>query len=175
MGARQVVLLIFSKSSHPVPLLSRQQPALLNPLAATLMNLPASAANKRLTAGLTPLDATLTKNRGVAFQSSNGFLRGSQPSNLQTFQPSNSFLVSRRSDVRRSDVATIFRPVFSIACALFQVPSPLTPLLATLTKTPGCTPTIPIPELASPLTLRPFDSWTLRPLDAPTFLSPAHR
>ncbi len=34
-------------------------------LAATLMDLPASVANKRLTAWLSPLDATLTKNRGV--------------------------------------------------------------------------------------------------------------
>src|SRR5712692_6631496 len=36
----------------------------VSPLAATLMDLPASVGNKRLTAGLTPLDATLTKNRG---------------------------------------------------------------------------------------------------------------
>jgi hypothetical protein len=33
-------------------------------LVATLMNLPASVANKRLTAKLNPLDATLTKIRG---------------------------------------------------------------------------------------------------------------
>jgi len=37
----------------------------LTPLAATLMDLPASVANKRLTTWLTPLDATLTENRGV--------------------------------------------------------------------------------------------------------------
>jgi len=36
----------------------------LSPLAATLVNLPASAANKRLTSQLSPLDATLTKTRG---------------------------------------------------------------------------------------------------------------
>src|SRR5260370_39329177 len=36
----------------------------LSPLAATLMNLPASVANKRLTPRLSPLDATLTKNGG---------------------------------------------------------------------------------------------------------------
>jgi hypothetical protein len=36
----------------------------ISPLAATLMDLPASVANKRLTVWLTPLDATLTKNRG---------------------------------------------------------------------------------------------------------------
>jgi hypothetical protein len=37
----------------------------VNPLAATLMDLPASVANKGLTVWLSPLDATLTKNRGV--------------------------------------------------------------------------------------------------------------
>jgi len=36
----------------------------LSPLAATLMDLPASVANKRLTVRLSPLAATLTKNRG---------------------------------------------------------------------------------------------------------------
>jgi len=36
----------------------------LSPLDATLMHLPASVANKGLTAWLNPLDATLTKNRG---------------------------------------------------------------------------------------------------------------
>ena len=37
----------------------------LSPLPATLVNLPASVANKRLTSWLSPLDAILTKNRGV--------------------------------------------------------------------------------------------------------------
>src|SRR6266436_2983716 len=37
----------------------------LSPLSATLTHLPASVANKRLTAALSPLAATLTKNRGV--------------------------------------------------------------------------------------------------------------
>src|SRR6266849_3591814 len=37
----------------------------LSPLDATLTHLPASVANKGLTAWLNPLDATLTKNRGV--------------------------------------------------------------------------------------------------------------
>jgi hypothetical protein len=54
-----------SNSSHPRPLLSRQHRAPASPLAATLMDLPASVANKRLTAKLTPLAATLTRNRGV--------------------------------------------------------------------------------------------------------------
>jgi hypothetical protein len=54
-----------SKPPHPNPLLSCQQTASVNPLFATLTKLPASVANKRLTEGLTLLDATLTKNRGV--------------------------------------------------------------------------------------------------------------
>jgi hypothetical protein len=45
---------------------------------------------------------------------------------------------------------TIFRPMFSIAYTLFQVTYPVTPLLATLTKTAGCTPKIPILELTPP-------------------------
>src|SRR6266851_4148429 len=39
-------------------------PSSLSPLAATLMDPPASVANKRLTVWLNPLDATLTKNTG---------------------------------------------------------------------------------------------------------------
>src|SRR6266446_6462427 len=50
--------LIPSESSAPTQLLSRQHFVRISPLAATLMDLPASVANKRLT-------ATLTKNRGV--------------------------------------------------------------------------------------------------------------
>ena len=34
------------------------------PLAATLVNLPASVANKELAGSLSPLNSTLTKNRG---------------------------------------------------------------------------------------------------------------
>jgi hypothetical protein len=51
---------------------------------------------------------------------------------------------------RSSDVPPIFRPVFSIAYALFQVPYPASPLPATLTKTAGCIPTIPILERVRP-------------------------
>ena len=65
MLPRQVVLLTSSESYHPIQLPSRQRPAPLNPLAATLMDFHASVANKRLTPGLSPLAATLTKNRGV--------------------------------------------------------------------------------------------------------------
>src|SRR6266403_2128779 len=65
MGARRVVLPTPSEPLHPTQLLSRQQSVSVSPLAATLMNLLASVANKRLTARLNPLAATLTKNRGV--------------------------------------------------------------------------------------------------------------
>ena len=60
-----VVLLTLSQSPYPTPLLFCQQTAPINPLLATLMDLPASVANKRLTESLTLLDATLTKNTGV--------------------------------------------------------------------------------------------------------------
>jgi len=85
MGARQVVLQTLPKSSHPRPLLSRQHRAAVSPLAATLMDFPASFANKSLTVNLTPLDATLTKNKGVvSFQSSEGFLPSGR-SDVKTF------------------------------------------------------------------------------------------
>jgi len=64
MPARHAVLLTPLESLHPKALLSRQPPPPISPLAATLMNLLASAANKRLTVELSPLDATLTKYRG---------------------------------------------------------------------------------------------------------------
>ena len=64
MSARQLALLTPPRSSHPRPLVSSQQSAPLSPLSATLMDLPASVANKRLTQSLSPLDSALTKNRG---------------------------------------------------------------------------------------------------------------
>ena len=68
MAARRAVLLTPAKSSHPSPLLSRQQLGSLTPLDATLMEFPVCVASKRLTAELTPLAATLTKNPGVGAQ-----------------------------------------------------------------------------------------------------------
>src|SRR3981189_3744566 len=69
MRPRHAVLLITPpKSSYPFQLLSRQQSALVSPLAATLMNLPASGANKRLTVRLNPLDATLAKKGFTSFK-----------------------------------------------------------------------------------------------------------
>src|SRR5882762_10212513 len=57
----------------------------LSPLAATLMDQPASVANKRLTSTPNPLDATLTKNAGVG-----GPLF--QPENCRTFASSYTLL-----------------------------------------------------------------------------------
>ncbi len=63
----------------------------VSPLAATLMDLPASVANKRLTVGLSPLDATLTKNRGGTSFKPKGSLppRLSCSSDVQTFPHAN--------------------------------------------------------------------------------------
>src|SRR3989442_16045497 len=41
------------------------------------------------------------------------------------------------------------RSLFSRACALFHFPYPISPLLATLTKTAGCVSTIPKLELVT--------------------------
>src|SRR5260370_36236465 len=49
--------------SHPVAISSKLRPR--KPFRCNTYGLPASVANKRLTAWLSPLDATLTKNRGV--------------------------------------------------------------------------------------------------------------
>src|SRR5258708_1632904 len=100
---------------------------------------PASVANKRLTARLSPLDATLTKNGGHVLQTKHFF--------------------SVLAPVRLS-----LPPVFR---TLFQVPYPATSLFATLAKTAGCVPTIPILELdlcaRQPIPLSPilfqFPAW----------------
>src|SRR5882724_178877 len=65
MLAHQVVLLTSPESSHPTQLLSRRRSTPLSALAGTLMGFPVRVANKRLTAWLSPLDSTLTENRGV--------------------------------------------------------------------------------------------------------------
>src|SRR5882724_10692389 len=61
---RHAILLTSSKPSAPTQLLFRQQSTPGSPLAATLMDFSAGVANKRLAALLSPLDSTLTKNRG---------------------------------------------------------------------------------------------------------------
>ena len=63
----------------------------LSSLDATLMNLFASVANKRLTAKLNPLDATLTKNGGGYLLQARGLSLSVLPrrSDLQTFRRAN--------------------------------------------------------------------------------------
>ena len=61
----QVVLQTPSKPLGLTQSPSRQPFAYVSPLDATPMDPPASVANKGLTERLTPLDATLTKSRGV--------------------------------------------------------------------------------------------------------------
>ena len=55
-------------------------PSFLSPSAATLMDLPASVANKRLTFQLNSLDATLTKNTGGGQSESDFFIQTHLPS-----------------------------------------------------------------------------------------------
>ena len=56
-------------STSPAPTPPGSLPIIaLSPLGATLMDLPASVANKRLTARLSPSDATLTKTGGTSFK-----------------------------------------------------------------------------------------------------------
>src|SRR5580704_5501211 len=112
MGARQIVLPTPSKPSHPRPLLSCQRSVPITPLAATLMILPASVTNKRLTPNLTPLESTLTKNRrvGAVFQSSNGFLRGSQPQTCKPFNLPTAFSSPDVQTLRLATLRRFFRP-----------------------------------------------------------------
>jgi len=84
MASRCAVILTPSRSSHPTQLLSRQHSAPISPLTATLMDLPASVANKRLTRLLSPLAATLTKNTGW----------GPPPCDVSAFNPSSSLHLS---------------------------------------------------------------------------------
>ena len=64
MLAHQVVFLAPTKSALLIKLLSCQHPVPTTPLNATLVKDPASVDYKRLTANLSPLDATFTKTRG---------------------------------------------------------------------------------------------------------------
>src|SRR6266446_1180137 len=83
-----------------------------SPLAATLMVFPASVANKRLTVGLNPLDATLTKNRGLTPSSQISFSLLLLP-DVRRFRPSNV------STFRRSDPPTFQRILHSLL-SLFE-------------------------------------------------------
>ena len=169
-----------SKISHPRPLPSHQHFVPVSPLAATLMESPASVANKRLTARLNPLAATLTKNRGgggsrLAHPTRMRILspptaeeaKDSSPASLFCtpvhrerstipWQPSGSLLFLKIAGVSPYNFHSgncsqdttpkghFFRPFLSAAYTLFQAPYPVSPVFATVTKTAGCIPTIPI-------------------------------
>ena len=95
MLARQAALLTPTRSSHPRRLLSCQHVAHANPLAATLMHLPASVANKRLTVELSPLAATLTKNRGWGQSGSDSPLYGAFNPDLPSSVRSSKFRITQ--------------------------------------------------------------------------------
>src|SRR4029077_17747028 len=112
MPARLVVLPNRPRPSHPRWLLSRRHRACVSPLAATLMNLPASVANKRLTAQLNLLDATLTKNAGgILFR----FRNSPPPTHLSPLHQALSFQTLAHSFATMRG-STLF---LSIAYALF--------------------------------------------------------
>jgi hypothetical protein len=85
MLSRQVTPPTPSKCSYPVQLLSCRQIATVTPLAATLMDSLVCVANKRLTLRLTPLNATLTKNRGCWATPID--VQALSPSAVPTFRP----------------------------------------------------------------------------------------
>jgi hypothetical protein len=90
MRPRHAVLLAPSKSSRPIQLNYCQYVVRVSSLAATLTALPASVANKELTVGLSPLDATLMKNIGgrvMVKQRRSGFSDSTfKRPNVPTFQ-----------------------------------------------------------------------------------------
>ena len=114
----------------------------LSPLTATLMDLRASVANKRLTAWLSPLDATLTKNRGGG-------------------PPPRTFRRSDAGNFRRGDVQTFGRSPSPIAAKRlwcnnsqrYEISSPSgettpLPLVSKTTRADigNCPPTLPIED-----------------------------
>src|SRR6266849_7001693 len=120
MLVRQAVPLTPSKFSGLTKSLSRQPVVCVSPLAATLIDLPANVANKRLTAWLTPLDATLTKNR-----EGQGIVD-------QLFLPSNSFSFAPnfRQDLFDHSLACLadgrFPPHFFFQLSTVDCPPPRT-------------------------------------------------
>jgi len=64
MAARQVVLLTSPNSFHLPQLLSRQQSVPVTVFGINTYSIPTSVHSRELTERLSPLDATLTRNRG---------------------------------------------------------------------------------------------------------------
>jgi hypothetical protein len=140
MSARQEVPLTPPKSSHPTQFLSRQQFTPVSLLAATLMDFPATVANKRLTAGLSPLDATLTKSTGV----------GAPSFDVPTLRPSDSSILGPL------DLS------FSLH-ALTNAPS-RNPFILTSLQMPGGVGSCPPKSSSETLTSLPFHSADVRTL-----------
>jgi len=151
MLARQAVLLTSPESSHSSQLLSRQQSTPVNPLAATLMELHASVANKRLTVWLNPLDATLTKNGGWGGPA----LRRSDASDAGNL---------RRGDVQIFKCRSVLSPFLSYFCALFCTSQNLNPFVSNHFRTLCGKP----PGVGAPLRALPAPPATLSTNGSPT-------
>jgi hypothetical protein len=139
MCARQAVLPTPSESSALHHLLSCKHLVRISPLAATLMDLPASVAYKRLTAELSPLDPALTKNRGWG-------PRLAHPTRKRFQIPPATEESTHGSDHigKDSSLASLFCRSLHQECftTLLRSKGPTLSL-----KIAGCHPTIPILEL----------------------------
>jgi hypothetical protein len=128
MLARHAVLLTHPKSFHLSPITSSPTQRPRKSFGSNTYGSPASAANKRLTEKLNPLNATLTKNTGVTSFN----------------QEPLSFLAPRSRRLLHFHLA----PLLSSVCSSkFRILQPL--WLSLLRKLPGCVPTIPILELCT--------------------------
>src|SRR6266478_1866248 len=129
----------------------------VSPLAATLMHPPASVANKRLTVGLSPLDATLTKNRGVHPSSQRAL-------SLRAFPAVRTF---KRFDVQTFQRVSQPSPFLSIIYALSYTTGDTYPLFFqslahSFHRDGGCTPLFPLwnsPPAYPPVSLLHYTSY----------------
>src|SRR6267378_2228113 len=126
MRLRHAVLLTSSKSSHPTQLPSRQHIVRITSLDATLMCFPVNVANKRLTVGLSSLDATLTRIGGRGPQLSSEAVSPSWHSPFP-LPPIPFFFIVLRTLLHNGTGATLFQ---SISYALFSSRRRVYPLTA---------------------------------------------
>ena len=163
MLTRRLVLQTPPKSSHRSQLLSCQHAVRVSPLAATLMNLPASIANKRLTVEISPLDSALTQKQGRVKvnqppdegHSCRTTIGGEGPLSLSvprgTGHPRTflSYLVTSLlrcfPGVPRTPPATIFHPWLANASASIS-----SPIYTGAKKSPAPFASLPIPPRLSP-------------------------
>src|SRR6267378_6846018 len=126
MRLRHAVLLTSSKSSHPTQLPSRQHIVRITSLDATLMCFPVNVANKRLTVGLSSLDATLTRIGGRGPQLSSEAVSPSWHSPFP-LPPIPFFFIVLRTLLHNGTGTTLFQ---SISYALFSSRRRVYPLTA---------------------------------------------